>query len=57
MLTPPVGMVLFALQNVSSLTFEKITRAMMPLLVVNLVALLIVTYCPPLSLWLPNLLM
>jgi tripartite ATP-independent transporter DctM subunit len=57
MLTPPVGMVLFALQNVSSLSFEKITRAMMPLLVVNMVALLIVTYCPPLTTWLPNLLM
>lgn len=57
MLTPPVGMVLFALQNVSSLSFEKITKAMLPLLVVNMVALLIVTYCPPLTLWLPNLLM
>ncbi len=57
MLTPPVGMVLFALQNVSSLSFEKITKAMMPLLIVNLVALLIVTYCPLLSTWLPNLFM
>ncbi len=57
MLTPPVGMVLFTLTNVSSLTFEKITKAMLPLLAVNIIALLIVTYCPPLTTWLPNLLM
>lgn len=57
MLTPPVGMVLFTLTGVSSLSFEKITKAMMPLLFINIVALLIVTYCPPLVTWLPNLLM
>ena len=57
MLTPPVGMVLFALSNVSSLSFERITKAMLPLLAVNFIALLIVTYCPPLTTWLPNLIM
>lgn len=57
MLTPPVGMVLFALSNVSKLSLEKITKAILPLLCINIIALLIVTYCPPLTTWLPNLLM
>ena len=52
-----VGMVLFTLAGVSSLSFEKITKAMMPLLFINIVALLIVTYCPPLVTWLPGVLM
>ena len=55
MLTPPVGMVLYALTNVSGLSFEKITKAMLPLLVVNFVALFLITYIPQLTLWLPGL--
>lgn len=57
MLTPPVGMVLFTLTGISSLSIERITIAMLPLLTINIVALLIVTYCPPLVTWLPNFLM
>ena len=55
MLTPPVGMVLFTLTGVSSKSFEEITRAMLPFLAMNLIALLIVTFCPPLVTFLPNL--
>lgn len=57
MLTPPVGMVLFTLTGVSSRSFEQITKAMMPFLFINIVALLIVTFCPPLVTFLPNLMM
>lgn len=57
MLTPPVGMVLFTLTGVSSRTFEQITKAMIPLLIMNMIALLVVTYCPPLVTFLPNLMM
>lgn len=57
MLTPPVGMVLFTLTGVSSLSFEKITKAMMPLLLINIISLLIVTFCPPLVTFLPSIMM
>lgn len=55
-LTPPVGMNLF----LSSYRFDKpvteVSRAVLPLLAVNLIALLVITYVPQLSLWLPSLL-
>lgn len=57
MLTPPVGMVLFTLTGVSSKSFEEITKAMLPFLAMNLIALLIVTFCPSLVTFLPNMLM
>lgn len=57
MLTPPVGMVLFTLTGVSSRSFEQITKAMLPFLFINIAALLIVTFCPPLVTFLPSLLM
>lgn len=57
MLTPPVGMVLFTLTGVSSRSFEQITKAMLPFLFINIVALLIITFCPPLVTFLPGLLM
>lgn len=57
MLTPPVGMVLFTLTGVSSRSFEQITKAMFPFLVMNIIALLIVTFCPPLVTFLPGILM
>jgi len=54
MLTPPVGMVLFTLTGVSSRNFEQITKAMMPFLFINIIVLLIVTFCPPLVTFLPG---
>jgi C4-dicarboxylate transporter DctM subunit len=54
-LTPPVGLNLF----MSSLRFKKpvlhITRSILIFLVLELVALMIITYWPSLSLWLVNL--
>lgn len=57
MLTPPVGMVLFTLTGVSNESFEQVTKAMMPFLFINIIALLIVTFCPPLVTFLPSILM
>ncbi|NLI22887.1 MAG: TRAP transporter large permease [Clostridiales bacterium] len=54
MITPPVGMVLFTLTGVSKLSLERITRAMVPFIIINIIALLIVSYCPPLVTLLPN---
>lgn len=54
--TPPVGVNLFVACGVSNITIEKIFGAMIPLLVAAIIALLIVTYIPQISLFLPGLL-
>lgn len=54
--TPPLGVNLFVASNVGKVSFEKIVKGMIPILIVMLIALLIVTYFPPLSTWIPNIL-
>lgn len=56
MITPPVGMVLFTLVGVSDKNLEQITKAILPFLIINIVALLLVTYIPGLVTFLPNIL-
>ena len=53
--TPPLGVNLFVASNVGKVAFEKIVRGMIPILIVMLIALMIVTYFPPLSTWIPSL--
>jgi tripartite ATP-independent transporter DctM subunit len=53
--TPPVGSVLFVGVGVAQTTIEKVIRPLIPLFVAMLVALILVTYIPALSLWLPGL--
>lgn len=53
--TPPVGSVLFIGVGVAKTTIQKVIRPLLPLFVAMLVALIIVSYVPGLSLWLPRL--
>ena len=55
LLHPPMGLVLFVLARVAGLSVERTTMAILPWLVPLLVSLVIVTYVPSISLWLPNL--
>ncbi len=55
LLHPPMGMVLFVLARVAKLSVERTTMAILPWLVPLLVSLLVLTYVPALSLWLPRL--
>lgn len=57
MLTPPVGMVLFVLSRMTPVPFEKICKAVIPFIVMCLVALVIIALFPPVVTFLPNLLM
>ena len=52
--TPPVGSVLFVGCSVAGLSIQKVLRPLLPLFVVMLIVLLLVTYIPELSLWLPR---
>lgn len=53
---PPFGLNMFVVQSAFGLQLRVIIRGIWPLLGVQLVALVIVTYVPALSLWLPRLL-
>lgn len=53
--TPPVGSVLFVGVGVAGTTIEKVVKPLLPLFIAMLVALLLVTFVPVLSLWLPGL--
>ena len=54
--TPPVGIVLYVVSNVSKVPFPKVMKATMPFLIPLFVVLLMVTYIPAVTDWLPNLL-
>lgn len=56
LLTPPVGLVLFVLSKVSGVPFERCVRATMPFLVPLVLVLLLLTFVPQITLFLPNLL-
>ncbi len=53
--TPPVGSVLFVGVGIANTTIEKVVRPLVPLFVAMIISLLLVTYFPGLSLWLPRL--
>jgi tripartite ATP-independent transporter DctM subunit len=55
LLTPPVGMVLYVLSRVSGVSFERCTQATLPFLIPLVGVLLLITFIPGFSLWLPNL--
>lgn len=54
LLTPPVGMVLFVLSRISKLSVERTTMAILPWMIPLFVALLLITFIPALTLWLPT---
>jgi tripartite ATP-independent transporter DctM subunit len=51
--TPPVGTCLFIGCGVGETTIAKVTRPMLPFFAAMIAALLLITYLPSLSLWLP----
>ena len=55
LLTPPVGMVLYVLSRVSGVSFERCVAATAPFLIPLVTVLILVTFVPQLSLWLPTL--
>ena len=55
LLTPPVGMVLYVLSRVAGIPFERCVAATAPFLVPLVAVLLLVTFVPAFSLWLPTL--
>jgi tripartite ATP-independent transporter DctM subunit len=57
LLTPPVGMCLYAVSSITGLSIGELTKEMWPYLLGIFLVLLAVAFIPPISLWLPNLVM
>jgi len=54
LLHPPMGMVLFVLARVAKLSVERTTMAILPWLFPLLLSLIVLTYVPSISMWLPR---
>jgi tripartite ATP-independent transporter DctM subunit len=54
---PPIGVVLFIVTRIANVSFEVMSRAILPWLIPLLVVLIAISVWPPLTLWLPNLIM
>jgi TRAP-type C4-dicarboxylate transport system permease large subunit len=55
--TPPMGIGLYIMVEVGKVPFEKVTVAVLPFLIPLVLVLILITYIPPLTLWLPDLIM
>ena len=55
--TPPVGSTLFVAARVSQVSLSLLTRPLLPMFALQIIALFLVTYIPELSLWLPKLIL
>jgi len=55
MITPPVGLNLFVASGITGLSLKDIVISVIPWSLVILVGLIIITYVPIISLWLPSL--
>jgi tripartite ATP-independent transporter DctM subunit len=53
--TPPVGSVLFIGVSVAKTSIQKVIKPLLPLYVAMAIVLLLVTFVPQISLWLPGL--
>ncbi|WP_445679427.1 TRAP transporter large permease [Radicibacter daui] len=53
--TPPVGVCLFVAGNIGKVSLAQVSRAIWPFLACNIIILLLVSYLPQISLWLPGL--
>jgi C4-dicarboxylate transporter DctM subunit len=53
--TPPLGVCLFVSSGIAGISLERISRAMIPFLLAAILVLLLVTYIPSLSMWIPQL--
>jgi tripartite ATP-independent transporter DctM subunit len=54
LLTPPVGLVLYVLSSVTGASVQTVTRGTVPFLIPLLITLLLITFIPGFSLWLPG---
>ena len=54
--TPPVGVNLYVAAPMAGINLKEISKAVVPFVIASLIALLLITYIPQISLFLPNIL-
>ncbi|MEN8122196.1 MAG: TRAP transporter large permease [Bacteroidota bacterium] len=54
LITPPVGTVLFVGCSVSGVSIQKVIKPLLPMFLAMIISLMLVTYIPEISLWVPK---
>jgi len=54
LLTPPVGLNLFVLTSITDAPLKEVIKGTMPFIIIMVFFLMLITYIPEISLWLPN---
>ncbi len=55
MITPPVGLDIFMASNVGGVSLKEVSLKVVPFLIASIIALVLITLVPGISLWLPDL--
>ncbi len=55
LITPPMGLVLFVASSISGVRVETLAKTILPFLAVEVVVIFLVTFVPPISLFIPEL--
>jgi len=55
--TPPVGCCLFAATAISKESYLKVSKAVIPFIFANILVVILITYIPAITLWLPKMAM
>lgn len=55
LITPPVGVILYATADIAGITMEKVFKAILPMFIMNIVVVFLLNVFPPLTLFLPKL--
>ena len=53
--TPPVGTILFVGSGVANVSVTKVVKPLLPFLLIMVIVLMLITYIPEISLYLPRL--
>jgi C4-dicarboxylate transporter DctM subunit len=54
-ITPPVGVNIFVACGITRLSFERLSKAIVPFIAVLIIVILIIGYSSPLTEWLPSM--
>ncbi len=54
-ISPPFGVILFIMMDIAKISYMRLIKAMMPFYLPIIIALLIITFFPPITLFLPEL--
>lgn len=57
LITPPVGVCLYIVSNIAKISFERTVKATLPFVLVLIIVLMLITYIPSISTFLPKLLL